>query len=245
MEKICRTCKKSKERSTNFNGTYADCKECVSNIRRKQREDNPIITKLVDPLEGEQWKYMQGWERFHRVSSLGRISSLCNSVRKIPRPMKVEKILKQHFNKHTGYYAYVFSDWGRGGKDKRMVIHRLVALHFIPNPDNLSEVNHKNGIKTDNRAENLEWVTRAQNIQHGFKNGLIKTLKGEKAHNCTLTNKQVLKIFNSNTGPRQLSRDMNLPYSTIAAIRNGSSWNHITGLPKKYYGKEKNKPRYT
>lgn len=245
MQKICRTCGKRKERKKYFYKGNPDCKLCVSNKKKKDRADNPIETELVEPLNEEMWTNMKGWEKFYRISSLGRISSLCKSARSIAWPRRVEKILKPYLNSVTGYYAYVFSDWGRGGKDKRVNIHRLVATHFLPNPLNLPEVNHKDGDKKNNRIENLEWVSREQNIQHGFKNGLIKTLKGEKSHNCTLTNEQVLFIFNHNGSPRKLSRDLKMPYSKIASIRNGVSWNHITGLPKKYYGKEKNKPRFT
>lgn len=62
-------------------------------------------------------------------------------------------------------------------KDKKYhynLIHRLVAMEFISNQEKKGEVNHKNGIKTDNRVENLEWVTRSENMIHGYKNGLIK-----------------------------------------------------------------------
>ena len=151
--------------------------------------------------------------------------------------------------KNHGYKTVLLTD--KTGKKTNFLIHRLVALHFIPNPENKPEVNHigkdENGIitKLDNRACSLEWATRPENIRHGFINGLIKTPKGEKAHNCTLTNEQVLFIFNHKGSPRQLCRDLKMPYSKIASIRNGVSWNHVTGAPKKYYGKEKSKTRYT
>jgi hypothetical protein len=239
--KECTVCHIIKENSA-FALRRIVCRNCVRD-RTPKKVKLPFVTKLIPPIEGELWMPVNGLEKYYRISSYGRLTSLCKSMRKVAYPRKKEKLLKPHRNSYTGYFAFVFSMWGNG-KDKRYNIHKLVATHFIPNPNNLPEINHKNGVKTDNNVANLEWVTREDNIRHGFMNGLIKPLRGEKAHNSTLTNEQVLFIFNFKGSPRQLSRDLDMPYSKIASIRNGVSWNHITGAPKKYYGKEKNKERY-
>ena len=69
----------------------------------------------------------------------------------------------------------------RNNKQKRFMTHRLVALTFIPNLEKKEQVNHKNGIKTDNRIENLEWCTNLENMRHSIKTGLRNTEKMRKA----------------------------------------------------------------
>ena len=65
----------------------------------------------------------------------------------------------------------------KDGEMKTHLVSRLVATAFIPNPENKEEVNHKNGNPLDNSVENLEWVTRSENVRHAFKNGLLQTSK--------------------------------------------------------------------
>lgn len=178
------------------------------------------------------WKEIVGLEGIYEVSSLGRVRCLLKSSNGKIHLRPIPLIMKAQFNPYTGYYSVQFGEWG-GRSVKRFVLHRLVAMHFIDNPNNLPEVNHEDGDKSNNRASNLSWVTREENIQHGFRNGLIQTPRGVGHINAKLTEVEVLKIFNSAIGPRQLSRDLGLPYSTVAAIRTGGSWNHITGMPVK------------
>lgn len=97
----------------------------------------------------ETWKEIPGLPGYYQVSDQGRVATLKHGFR-VYRPEKTK----------TGYYQVCI-------ERKRYKIHRLVALAFVPNPDGLPQINHKNEIKTDNRAENLEWCTAKYNINFG------------------------------------------------------------------------------
>ena len=75
------------------------------------------------------------------------------------------------------------------GKFKRIAIHRLVALHYLPNPEGTRQVNHKDGDKLNNHVENLEWVTCSENRLHAHRTGLAR--RGENHQNTNLTDKTV------------------------------------------------------
>ena len=114
----------------------------------------------------EIWKDIEGFEGLYQVSNLGRVRSLDREIRQNNRPYYIKgRILKNI----KGEYYYV-NLHGEDGAVRKLKVHRLVADAFIPNPDNLPQINHKNENKMDNRVENLEWVTAQQNCNYGTRN---------------------------------------------------------------------------
>lgn len=112
----------------------------------------------------EIWKVIDLFGKKYEVSNLGKIKN------------KTGKILKGY--KSSGGYLYI--DIHENGNHHHPRIHRVVAEAFVDNPNNLPQVNHINGIKTDNRGINLEWCSAKENIRHAYKNGLYDKHKGFK-----------------------------------------------------------------
>jgi hypothetical protein len=137
----------------------------------------------------ENWKDVKGYEKY-QISNLGRVKSLDKIVkcRNGFRSVK-ERIMKLNI---SGNYTSI----QLGNKSKTELVHRLVALAFIENNENKPCVNHINGIKTDNRVENLEWVTYSENNIHAI-NVLkidLKKINKENFKRCEEQHLSKLKI---------------------------------------------------
>lgn len=182
----------------------------------------------LEDIEGESWKEVDGYENYYTVSDFGRIKSISkNRVNGY-----AEKILKQSLN-GRGYFHVGFS---RYGEVKYFSVHKLVAIAFIPNPNKKEEINHKKGIKIDNRATELEWNTHLQNIRHARETGLDK---GELENHSmtTLTNEKVMEIYISNLSYKELAMKYKCSSATVMQIKLGKVWGKLTG---KVYTKKEN-----
>ena len=130
----------------------------------KRKEKINIKDKKEKINMKEKWKIIEGFPKY-LISNKGRI--------KILSTLEDKKV----FVKDDGYIATTLGD----GKQSYKYVHRLVAEAFIKNKHDKPQVNHINGIKGDNKAENLEWVTPAENIKHAIDTGLLKYKKKEES----------------------------------------------------------------
>lgn len=129
--------------------------------------------------------------------------------------LKTGRILKPQPN-NKGYLRVSLCE-------KKYFVHRLVAEKYLPNPNKLEQVNHKNGIKTDNRVDNLEWVTNQTNRKHAVEMGLH--LSGEKCSWAKLNWDKVSFIRNNpQISTKELAEKFNVSVATIRNVRNYKTW---------------------
>lgn len=160
----------------------------------------------------EIWRGITGWENYY-ISNLGRIKSL--------KWDKKGRIRKSSIS-NCGYLMIILRDKPRF---KNVLIHRIVAQEFTPNPENKRCVNHINGDKNDNRASNLEWVTHKENVKHAVDNGL-NIFKGEDNPNAILKKREVLFIRNSTLPSKVLAEMFKVSQPTISSVKTRYNWNY-------------------
>ncbi|KIS22027.1 NUMOD4 domain-containing protein [Clostridium botulinum] len=145
-------------------------------------------------MNKENWKDIEGYKGLYQVSNLGRIKSVERKVKNAKGYRIVKsKILTDRIDKG----GYKIIDLRNGKEKKTYKVHRLVALAFIPNPDNKPEVNHKQEDKKDlNCVSNLEWATSKENMNYGTINQRKAKRFSKKVYQYTLDNR-LIKIWNS------------------------------------------------
>lgn len=181
-------------------------------------DDEPSMFGDFYFMEKEIWNQIKEYEGFYDISSFGKVKSKTRKWK-----ISNDSEIAQNLNK-DGYLTVHLSKFGVA---KRFMVHRLVCLSFIANPKNKSEVNHKNGIKTDNRLENLEWATSSENKKHAFDTGLQVSKKGILHPKSKLSEKDVLEIRDSNDKIKNISKKYGIGIRQVFAIRSKKYWKHL------------------
>jgi hypothetical protein len=142
------------------------------------------------------------------------------------KTIRKEKIMKNT----TISDGYVVVTLQTKKRSKAFYLHRLLATHFLENPDNKLQVNHLDGDKHDYNLFNLEWSTPSENEQHAYDTGLKKGCKGTNNGMSKLSEAQVVDIKTSlsmNISPTQIAKSMNINRNIVYKIKSGLRWKHI------------------
>ena len=167
----------------------------------------------------EEWRSIAGFEGLYEVSNLGRVRSLDRIVhRKDGTPIVRQGQIIRHGVAGGRRKKYPHVTLSRGGKSIGRLIHRLVAMAFIPNPLNLPEVNHIDGVKTNNAVTNLEWMTTADNKRHASKIGLYTGSKPKISDDSIV---EIRRMHVDGFKQKDIARLFNVSDSLICMVVNG------------------------
>ncbi len=167
------------------------------------------------PDKGEEWRQIPNFEDYE-ISNFGRLKSR----------RRGSNILMSPSIDRYGYRKVMLS---KNGKPHHFMIHRLVAMTFIPNSRGVNQINHRNGNKLCNHVDNLEWCTAQENILHAVETGLKK--RGEEHRFAKITEKKVLEIRSKYIPQKytmkKLAEEHGLKISCVSDIVLRRSWKHI------------------
>lgn len=191
-------------------------------------------------MNEEVWKDVVGYENYYIVSNQGKVRSVereCTQYNGLTKNYNTRILPSKDVATFVDKDGYIKVRLNKAGVKNNHMVHRLVAIAFIPNPENKPEVNHKFGIKSDNRASELEWMTTSENQQHAHDNKLYECQKGETNGMSKLSEEQVREIHKLySTGEvtqEYLSKLFNVAGSAISRILTGTRWKHVY---KELYG---------
>lgn len=162
-----------------------------------------------------EWRSIAGQEGRYAVSNAGEVMSMNFKGSGLPGILKPGNC--------RGYHTVEI------GPDKRYTVHRLVAQAFLgPRPAGM-QINHKNGIKSDNRLENLEYCTQSANMKHAFATGL-QSNRGERHSQAKLSEEKVMqirKLLGLGFKQWEIAELMGVTQPAISMVKNGGRWSHV------------------
>lgn len=172
---------------------------------------------------------IKGYEKLYEVDENGHIFMLPTTwVSGMNKKIKHTKDAKK-LNIHL-VRGYLQAKLSKDGKQRYFKAHKLVAETFIANPNNFPQVNHKNGIKTDNRVENLEWCTAKMNINHADAMGLRPKIVGTQRYNSKLNDdkvREIRELGKTNMRQKDIAVQFGVCQEVICSIINGRYWKHV------------------
>lgn len=170
--------------------------------------------------ENERWLPIPGYEGWYDVSDFGRVKRVKASMGAV-----VGRILKQQNNRH----GYPMAHLSKNNKDRLLATHRLVILAFVGVCPSGKQVNHIDGDKTNNRIDNLEYVTPSENIRHAYRMGMASN-RGERSSGNKLTEDdvhEIRRLLLKGWTRRAIAKVFNVSHQTITDISTGKSWYYL------------------
>lgn len=172
----------------------------------------------------EIWKDIKGYEGLYQISNLGNVKKIKNKKYNINKKEVEEKEINKYISigKHKlGYKNVKLTD--KNGIRKNLFLHRIIAEAFIENPNNFNIINHKDGDKSNNDINNLEWTSQKDNVNHAWKNGLCENVRKvcaingrKKSKKIIQKNKngEVIKVWNSTM---DIERELGILHNNITS----------------------------
>jgi hypothetical protein len=172
---------------------------------------------MTNPISHpNDWKIIPGSDNLYFASREGRIFSMI-SRKEVKCSDDGQGYMKFRINgKMVRRSRAIMLTWTKGGSNKYR-----------------TEVNHKNGVRSDDRLENLEWVTPSENVMHSFRELQREVKRGSKNGSAILDEDKVMdivKLLSTNTSRKEISEKYKVSSSTITAIATGQNWSHLTGI---------------
>lgn len=180
----------------------------------------PVVVVDVKP----RWSWIKGYKGYYLICDDGRIRAVPRFVR--CRAGGVRRCKSRIIKTSVVGKGYVGAHLSKEGVLKTHPVHRLVAQMFIPNPDNLPEVNHKDGIKTNNHWTNLEWTSELDNTRHAVITNLVAY--GTRVKNAKLNDQKARRIYRATGLQREIAEKFGVTIMIVSLIKRRKLWRRAT-----------------